>query len=284
MDSLVSVEWLSENIAEPDVLILDATWHLPNANRDAREEFAKGHIPNASFLDLGTLNDPTSPVPVAIPNASQLALRLSELGVTPASRIVLYDDSAIKTAARAWFILRAYGWTDVAILDGGLEAWRAAGHSTSSEARQADQSPELTLDGPRGVASKGAVLANVDEKRLQVVDARGADRVYGTGEDPVHGGPMGRIPGSLNVPFNQLFRDDGTFRGADELRSAFTTAGVDLDQSVVTTCGSGFTASVLAFALHLIGKDDVALYDGSWLEWSADPSTPKAQGMEHEGS
>ena len=138
----------------------------------------------------------------------------------------------------------------------------------------------MELPPAEGVATKGALIANLEKQSLQVLDARSADRVFGTGIDPVHGGQNGRIPGSFNLPFGDVFEDDGTFKSPEDLRRAFSQAGVDLEQPVVTTCGSGVTASVLLFAMHLIGKYDTALYDGSWQEWSADPDTPKAQGPE----
>ncbi|MBI1403502.1 MAG: 3-mercaptopyruvate sulfurtransferase [Porphyrobacter sp.] len=278
--SLVSSAWLAAHLDEADLAVLDASRHLPAAARDPHAEFAAGHIPGAQFLDLAALVDETSATPQALPRPEQLAGALAALGVAPGSRIVLYDDSAVKTAARAWFMLRASGWERVAILDGGLAKWRAEGRRVESGTPDVAPAPPETLASPQSVRSKAAMLANLDSDTEQVVDARSADRVYGTGTDPVHGLPMGRIPGSRNVPYTALFAEDGTFKSPAELREAFAAAGVDLSRPVTTTCGSGVTASVLLFALHLLGKHDTALYDGSWSEWGADPATPKAQGPE----
>ena len=281
ISSLVSTQWLAEHLDQGNLAILDATKHLPAAGRDARGEFAAAHIPGARFLDLASLKDPASMVPDALPTRSQVKQRLDELGIGPSDAIVIYDDSDVKTSARAWFSLRIAGIDNVAILDGGLAKWRSEGRPLDSGAAGDFSHPEEKGDPiETGVRTKAQMLANIDAATEQVLDARGADRVFGSGVDPVHGGPNGRIPGALCLPFGNVFAADGSFKSPEDLRAAFAMAGVDLDKPIVTSCGSGVTASVLLFALHLIGKDDVALYDGSWQEWSADPATPKAQGPE----
>lgn len=277
---LVTCEWLTDHLGEPGLAVLDASHHLPAAGRDAAAEFAAGHIPGARFLGLASLVDKASPVPAALPTPDQLATRLASLGVAPGEAIVLCDDSAIRTAARAWFMLTASGWENVAILDGGLGKWREEAQALQSGAADMAPAAPASLSPPVKVRSKAEMLANLETGAEQVLDARGADRVYGTGLDPVHGMPNGRIPGSRNLPYTALFNPDGTYKTPDSLREAFAAAGIDFDRPVTTTCGSGVTASVLLFAMHLIGKDDAALYDGSWSEWGADPDTPKAQGPE----
>jgi thiosulfate/3-mercaptopyruvate sulfurtransferase len=279
--ALVSTDWLTAHLGKPGLAVLDASYHLPAAARDAAAEFAAGHIPGARFLGLASLFDAASPVPYAFPTPAQLAERLASLGVGPDDAIILYDDSAIRTAARAWFVLTASGWRgDVAILDGGLAKWRAEGRALEGGAPTVTPAAPATLSPPARVRNKAEMLANLDTRAAQVLDARSADRVYGTGVDPVHGGPNGRIPGALGLPFTAVLNADGTYKPPAELRAAFMGAGLDLSQPITATCGSGVTASVLLFALHLIGVDGAALYDGSWSEWSADPATPKAQGPE----
>ncbi|TAD76528.1 MAG: sulfurtransferase [Sphingomonadales bacterium] len=285
---LVSTEWLAANLDAPSLAVLDASHHLPAAARDAAAECAAGHIPGARFLGLASLFDTASPVPYAMPTPAQLAGRLASLGVAPDAAIVLYDDSAIRTAARAWFVLTALGRSNVAILDGGLAKWRAEGRALEAGASATADAPapadtSAALAPPTRVRSKADMLANLDTRAEQVLDARSADRVYGTGTDPVHGLPMGRIPGALNLPFTEVLNPDGTYKSPAALRAAFAAAGIDLAAPITATCGSGVTASVLLFALHLIGVDSAALYDGSWSEWGADPDTPKAQGPEHGG-
>jgi thiosulfate/3-mercaptopyruvate sulfurtransferase len=283
LSDLVSTDWLAAQLDAADLAVLDASHHLPAAARDARLEYAGAHIPGTRFLDLASLVDTTSSVPAALPRPDQLAERLAALGVAPDARIVLYDDSAIRTSARAWFMLKAAGWPDVMILDGGLAKWRSEGHPIESGAPEITPAAPAALFPPRNVRSKADMLVNLDERTEQVLDARSADRVFGTGIDPVHGGQNGRIPGALNLPYTEVLNADGTYKSPSDLMAAFDQAGVDLARPMVTTCGSGVTASVLLFAAHLIGKSDTALYDGSWMEWSADPATPKAQGPKTQG-
>lgn len=275
---LVSTQWLDDNLDAPNLVVLDASRHLPAADRDPQAEFKDAHIPGARFLDLATLTDTGSDVPAALPDAAGLAKRLAKLGITKDMRIVLYDDSAVKTSARAWFALTSHGVEQVAILDGGFGKWRDEGRVVESGVVGSPPAEPSDLPEASGVATKANMLANIETRAEQVLDARGADRVFGSGIDPVHGGQNGRIPGSLNLPFGEVFNDDGTFKSPEDLRRTFEQAGVDLDAPLVTTCGSGVTASVLLFAARLAGKDDVRLYDGSWQEWEADPETPKEQG------
>lgn len=278
MDSLVSTGWLAENLGAPDLTIIDASLHLPSARRDAREEYETAHIPGAQFLDLASLVDKGSLTPQAMPTGGQLAERLASLGVGKGTRIVFYDNSQVKSAARAWVLARVYGLEDISILDGGLAKWKAEGRELESGYPTAERG-DLTLpDEPTGIRTKAEMLINVGTYEEQVVDARDTARFNGEVVDHVHNLPGGHIPGACNLPFTQLFEQDGTFRDADAIRREFLSVGIDPERPVIASCGSGVTASVLLFALHLIGKSDGALYDGSWLEWGADPETPKAIG------
>lgn len=277
--SLVSAKWLHDHLGDPDLLILDASAHLPGAKRDAGAEFGAGHIPGARFLDLASLKDDSSPVPNTLPTLTQFNERMRAIGVQPDQRIVLYDDSMLRSAARAWFVFRMMGVGPVAVLDGGLQAWRDAGYALETGAvptSPSDYSSEQ--DDWSKTRSKDDVLANCDTRAEQVVDARDAARFTGETEDAVHGLAGGHIPGARNVFFRDLLNEDGTFKSPDDLRLAFEQAGLDLSKPITASCGSGMTASVLLFALHLIGIDDAALYDGSWSEWGADPATPKETG------
>ncbi|MEM6857242.1 MAG: sulfurtransferase [Pseudomonadota bacterium] len=277
--ALITASQLAAAIGQDGLHILDASLHLPAAKRDARAEYAAGHIPGAQFLDLGSLVDDNAPLANTFPLFAKVQARLSALGIAPGERIVLYDDSALRSSARGWVILNAFGIEPVAILDGGLDAWRAEDRELRAmEAVPHDTGLEALEREPKGIVTKSDVLSNLDSGEFQVLDARAADRVYGLGTDPVHGGPNGRIPGSLNLPFAAVFNADGTYKSGQALRAAFEEAGIDWQRPIITSCGSGVTASVLLMALHLAGKDDVSLYDGSWSEWSGDPDTPKAQG------
>jgi thiosulfate/3-mercaptopyruvate sulfurtransferase len=203
---------------------------------------------------------------------------MAALGVNDGDRLVIYDDSAVKTSARAWFIARMHGVKELAILDGGLGKWRAEGRPLESGQPALPRGSFAGSPGHGTVRFKSDMLVNLANRREQVVDARGRARFSGEQADFRPEVASGHIPGSCNLPYNLLFQHDGTFCRKDNLKRAFEQAGIDLHQPVVTTCGGGVTAAVLLFALHLLGKEDVALYDGSWSEWGADPATPKETG------
>lgn len=279
MDSLVSTDWLAHEMGASDIRIVDASYHLPEAGRDAGTEYEAGHIPGAVFLNLAELVDPTSPIDNTLPPADKFASRMQDLGLGDGSRIVLYDDSAIKTSARAWYMLnQVFGAHHVAILDGGLAKWKAEGRELTTGRLSLRPRHFTAWSDKTRLRTKEDVLANLRHGEEQIVDARGAPRFTGEEKESRPGVASGHIPGSRNVPYKALYNEDGTLKDKAALKAVFESAGVDLARPIVTTCGSGMTACAVAFALHLIGADKVALYDGSWSEWGADPETPKATG------
>jgi len=277
MDALVTTEWLANEMGASDLRIVDATYVDASLGRDPAAEYEAAHIPGAVFMNLGELRDTDSDLPMMMPSAEKFASRMQSLGLGDGSRIVLYDSSPWNTSARAWLMLRTFGAHDVAILDGGLDKWKAEGRETASGKEQLRHRHFTVWADDKGVRTLDQMKANVDSGTEQVVDARSAARFSGEEPDPRPATHAGHIPGSKNLPYNNVFNDDGTWKTGDALKSAFTNAGIDVDKPVVATCGSGVTGSVLAFGLHLLGKD-AALYDGSWSEWGADRSTPKATG------
>jgi len=277
MDSLVSTGWLAAELGASDLRIVDASYFLPEHGRDASAEFAGAHIPGAVFLDLRAVADTTSPYPTMLPSADAFARAMQALGVGGGVRVVIYDASPIPTSARAWWMLRHFGLSDVAVLDGGFGKWQAEGRATdggvaiSQPARLAEVSVRSDV---RTLAEMRGNLAGGVE---QVLDARSAARFAGEEPETRPGVAAGHIPGAKHLHYAKLFHADGTWKTVEELRTAFDDAAVDLSRPIVTTCGSGITAAVLAFGAHLLGAE-TALYDGSWSEWGADPTTPKATG------
>lgn len=274
MEPTVTTEWLAKHLDEPDVRVVDGTWHMPQAKRDARAEFEAAHIPGAVFFDIDAIADRATSLPHMLPSAAQFAASVGELGISNGHRIVVYDVRGVVSAARVWWTFRAFGHDDVAVLDGGLRKWRAEGRPVESGGAAPARVAFTARLRPELVRDVEAMRANVARRTVQVLDARSAGRFAGTEPEPRAGLRGGHIPGSLSLPYETLYRPDGTLKPPHELREAVTAAGVDLDRPVVTTCGSGVTASVLALALYLIGRRDVAVYDGSWSEWGSRSDTP----------
>ena len=275
MDSLVSTEWLQEHLGEPDLVVVDCSWHMPASGRDGRDEYLSSHISGARFLDIDAVSDRSNPLPHMLPQAQLFGEAMGRLGIRREDRIVVYDNSPVRTAARGWFMLRHFGAANVAILDGGFQKWTAEGRPVESS--QSIPSPTHFDVEERGdeVVNKHQLLAGID---TPLIDARGKGRFEGSEPDPRPGVEPGHIPGARNLPFAELYREDGTFRSLEELRALFAQAGADPREPFIATCGSGVTANSIIFAAHLLGNDQNRLYDGSWTERGSDPATPKAVG------
>lgn len=274
MESLVSTAWLAEHVGDPDLVIVDSSWHMPTTGRSGRDEYLAAHIPGARFLDIDEVADKANPAPHMLPTAAEFGAAMEKLGIGRADRILVYDNSPISTAARGWFTFRHFGARQVAILDGGMQKWVAEGRPTESGEAATRKGSFDAVEGP-DVVTKQQILGRLD---CAVLDARGKGRFEATEPEPRAGLAGGHIPGSRNLPFGQLYREDGTFKSPEELRALFEQAGIDPAQPFAASCGSGVTAAALVLAAHLIGNDGGKVYDGSWSEWGADPATPKAVG------
>lgn len=274
MDMLVTPAWLA---AQSGAKIVDATYYALEPERDARADFEAGHVPGALFLDLEHLADTSSPWPSMAPPAAQFQERLRALGIDESDLVILYDQAPHKTAARAWWLFRLFGFERVALLNGGFARWKAEGLpiETGAVAEPTGGTATVTFH-PELARNVAQVTAMLDAGAAgQIVDARSESRFTGAEKDPRPGVASGHMPGAANVRYGRLFEPDGTWKSPGAIAEEFRAEGVDLEKPVVTTCGSGITASILLFGLALTGKADWALYDGSWSEWGALPETPK---------
>lgn len=266
---LVSTDWLAAHLTAPDVRIIDASWHMPAEKRDARAEFEAAHIPGARFFDIDDIADTQSPLPHMAPPVEKFVSRMRALGIGDGHRVVIYDSVGIFSAPRVWWTFRLFGKTDVAVLDGGLPKWIADGHPVE------DGTPILrdrhfTARRDAGlVRDVTQVAATAKLGDAQILDARSPERFRGEAPEPRLGLRSGHIPGSRNLPWNQLLNPDRTMKDVPALRAAFEAAGIDVARPVITTCGSGISAAILSLALERVGNRSHSLYDGSWAEWGA---------------
>ncbi len=284
---LVSPEWLHEHLHDPDVVVLDASWVLPEEaapGSDVHEEFEEEHIPGAQFFDIDEVADPNAPLPHTAPPPELFAEKVGKLGISNDSFVVIYDTYAPFAAPRAWWLFRLFGHDRVAVLDGGLEAWELAGYETESGPAKPRKPATFTPHfRPRLIADAAQVKEALEKGVPQVVDARSPGRFSCTEGEPYAGVPSGRMPGAKNAHYALFLNIDGSVKPEDELRNAFEKAGVDLNQPIIFTCGSGVTACMPALAASLLGHDDWAVYDGSWREWSALPDVPKLLAEDERG-
>lgn len=266
---IVSPAWVAEHLAQPDLVILDASWYLPVASRDARAEYLAGHLPGAVHVDLDAISDPSSELPHTLPDAAHFSRVAGGLGIGNADTVVIYDGSGNNlSAARLWWMFRGFGHAAVAVLDGGFAAWRRAGMPL--ETGEVERLPQRyrATGTIAGVADLVAVRDALASGRAQVVDLRSRGRFTGHDPEPRPGLPSGHMAGAISLPFTELVDGDGVALPATDLRVRLAAAGVDLARPIIATCGSGTSACNLLLGLERLGVTSATLYDGSWTEWA----------------
>ena len=276
MHDLISTEWLAGALGAPDVMVLDATKYLPNEPFDGIAKYREAHIPGARFFDIDVVADPDTNLPHMAPTAGRFARLMGEMGISNATRVIFYDQKGLQSSARGWWLMKLFGHQNAAVLDGGLPKWLAEGRAAQSgdatPAPAASYMPDFRADLLKGIGDVKRIIA--DGSAL-ILDARAKGRFDGTAPEPRPGLPSGHMPGAKSVPFNELLNADFTMKDAAALRARFAAAGADGSKPIITSCGTGVTACILALGLKQAGLGDAAIYDGSWTEWAGRPETQK---------
>ncbi len=268
--SIVSADWLNSRLNSPDIKILDASWYLPTVNKNPKDEYNSGHIPGAVYFDIDEICDLSSDLPHMLPSPEKFAFCVKELGIGDDHRVVVYDGSGLFSAARVWWMFKVFGFENVAVLNGGLPIWKNSGYQVDTTIKSIQTYHFSVRKNSTMVSDSDEVNEASNSGSAQILDARAPDRFWGKVSEPRRGLRSGHIPNSLNIPFQSLINNDGTFKTVSKLSNIFRDAGVNLNKPIITSCGSGVTAAIINLALEQLDAKKVSLYDGSWCEWGSD--------------